>query len=251
MDCPAARALWLEHQGQMPGSAAPEAWRLHCRDCRDCQMWEQQTRHFESELRDAMQHVAIPEGLQGRLLERLEQSTPRHRAKPKRLHRTLALAALLLFAAWLAFFVDMQWGDSAIDLNALEQWAKTRWTNPATMTQDATVRQIEVFFKQEHQLAVKLPPVITRYWDFRLCTQAYLQPHHGDKLAVLEFRRGASHALVVLLRHEQVDSEHGMPYYRGEIKGSYLLVPSPTEGNIVFIVMKSGIPDDFRLAAAA
>ncbi len=252
MDCQSLRIRWWIQQIQSPKTNGDLDWQKHIQNCDDCAQWEKQEQQFDDDVHALMKAVPIPAGLQERIISQLHQSSKMKRKRFNGLHRTLAAAALFVFVIWLAFYLDMFWGDHAsLDLNGIDRWARDRWVNPLSLSQTDVIREVENYFKLQHRLTVKLPPELTRYWDFRNLTECFVQSFKGRNVAVLEFRAGSSHALVMLLHHELVDGHEGIHYYQGEVKGTYLLVPSPNEGNMVFIVLKSGTPDDFRLRESA
>src|SRR5258708_4066533 len=106
MDCETAR-LFL--QSDRPGERdldGPEADELHAHleQCSHCNALALAARHLDQHLGRAMRAVAVPAGLQSRLLERL--ASDRRAAQRRRLGkitRILGVAACLLLLVWAGY----------------------------------------------------------------------------------------------------------------------------------------------------
>src|SRR6266403_3210907 len=108
MDCTSARLLLSFVRTNELDAAETKTLQGHLDGCADCAAFAQSENDFDNALEAAMQRVPLPDGLKGRLLERL---TNMRRPHPWR----WAAAALVLAAVGLSGYVVLTGGPEEFD----------------------------------------------------------------------------------------------------------------------------------------
>jgi hypothetical protein len=126
MDCKSARLL-LEMSGCHPDELDAEeaaALQQHLQQCPLCEQIADNERRADAALRQAMQAVPIPEGLQVRLLARLD--VQRDAFYRRLLVRAAALAAAVLLVVGVGWYATGPWRQTTLDLEQLHELANRR-----------------------------------------------------------------------------------------------------------------------------
>src|SRR5262245_38080428 len=187
MDCKTARQMLDFARPRRPEleSVDLEALESHLADCPECGPLAQAERQIDNRISRAMQAVPIPEGLQSRLMTKLETERRSRGWKRRRWLAVPAAAAVLLLATWLG----LNWfaKPSHISIEALADVDYGKLINPRP-------EMIEDYFRAKGIFTIA--PANANYAFFSEC---YVESLEGKKVAKLVFTDGKSSARVYIL----------------------------------------------------
>jgi hypothetical protein len=196
MDCKTARfLLGLARPGSPelePGESA--ALETHLAACNECDTLARGERRFDEQLGRAMRTVPVPEGLRGRILDRL----PANGADRRRAWRwpaRLVTAAAFLIAAGLG--VGYWLSSKLPELNVEE--LRTGVYQRMARSRDG----VEKYFADRYQLTVTAPD----HFNYALLRDCHLEKVQGRQIPVLVFVEGRQSALVYIISGTQFDQE--------------------------------------------
>jgi hypothetical protein len=234
MDCKAARLL-LEFARPRPAELEPgdgEALAEHLADCPDCAAAAGSEQRIDEHLGRALRDVPVPEGLRGRLLERLHgEAVRRGRRRWLRGASLAAAAAAILAAVWLA------WGrkEPLTRVSPEEAWHEV--TAQAGNRPD----RIEEWFLDTYQIKTVAPLDL----NYNLLISYDLAHFQGRQVPRLLFIRDGERATVYLLSDSQFDLHellHAQP-----MGYNVRVLTNPVNPHFAYVMVYTGQEEDFRL----
>lgn len=236
MECELAH--WLMMLQPVPGAELPggerSALKAHLKACESCAERAAALAREHAALARAMRNVPVPPALETRLLAATD-ALARHQFRRRLVWASsLTVAAAVLIAVGVLLYPRSE--EPTVNLDYVAQWARLRWlpTTPATAT-DA-IR----FIQDSLGTTVVLPPDLHQRWEFGNLAAVYFELFGNHYVPVLEFRNQTSHALVVLLRQDQVDPEQLASYDTRDDRRSGVLTPAPGEWYTALVLMRQG-----------
>jgi hypothetical protein len=189
MDCQTARLLFgfSPTSRELAGSEG-DALESHLAGCVDCGTLAQTERRFHAHMSQAMSQVAIPEGLQLRILARLkvERGDAYRRWAGRGMRAALAAAALVL-VNWFAW-TFWQKPPADLDLNRIHQDMFVDLNSPSK-------EGVEQWFAQAHHVTIQAP----EQFDYAWLTHRDMADFEGKRVPMLLFVRDQVSARVYII----------------------------------------------------
>jgi hypothetical protein len=239
MTCAEARP-WLSLRQPLPleaGAGLTAQLAEHVHSCPACSAFTSRAAAFDAAVGKSMRDVQVPCGLKSRMLIRIENA--RRAQSRQRLFRVAApLAACLLVGVLYGHFQSQQRANTPVQLVEVQRWLET----------DLETSQRTRFDRWEAER--QLPGEFRDRWNLSYYFHSYQAKYQGRWVTVLEYRRGASHALVVLLPPGQVEFQQ-VKHFQHPRYGNDPRVLGDTEKGeyLALVIIRSGQYDDFRKPA--
>jgi hypothetical protein len=196
MDCRTARLL-LDYArpqvGELPAGET-DALEAHLAGCPDCDALARAERQADERLGQAMRDVPVPQGLQERILVRLEaERGDRQRRWLGWTVRAAAAAAVIVLAVYAGLTLYPK-KPPPLDLWAFHTATVEKYISPDP-------RKVEAWFQEQHKLTTTAPSSFNyaylKHYDLAEC--------QGRRVPMLLFIRGDTEAHVFVVTKEQFD----------------------------------------------
>jgi hypothetical protein len=212
MNCDQARLLlpFARAQANELDAADQDALNIHLSACGSCGPYARGQHALDARLAQAMKAVPVPVGLRERLLTRLGNERGAY-YRTWLLRGVAAAAAVVLVFAAIAYFRPSP-PASLLDPRELAG----RIDSPRSFD-PGSVNEWMSNYK------VQMPAELRDGWDFQYVTAAYVTRYGGRDVPTLEFRKGDTFAVVLVVRRRDCEP-HGLstfehPQYRGRVLG--------------------------------
>jgi hypothetical protein len=189
MDCQTARLLFgFSPTSRELAGTEGDALENHLAACAECGQLAQSERRFHAHMSQAMSQVAVPEGLQLRILARLkvERGDAIRRWVGRGTRAALAAAALIL-VSWFAY-TFWQKPPATLDLDLIHNNMVVDLNSPSK-------ERVEQWFAQTHHVAIQAPP----QFDYAWLTHFDLAEFEGKRVPMLLFVRDQVAARVYII----------------------------------------------------
>jgi hypothetical protein len=197
MDCRTARLLLdfaRPRCTELPADDA-DALSAHLAGCADCDSLARAERAADARLGEAMRDVSIPEGLRGRILDRLETARGVHRRRTAGwVVRLSAAAAAVLLAVFLGFAI---FGNRPRPLDLWELHDQELARN------FADAKKVEGWFKEDFDITTTAPTT----FNYDYLTNFGIGSCQGRRVPALYFANKDTVAQVYVVTSEQFDMD--------------------------------------------
>jgi hypothetical protein len=192
MDCKTARLLLDFVRPHASDLEAAEGEKLdeHLVECSDCRALAQNERRLDDHLGQAVRAVAIPQGLDSRILRRLRQERAAWYRRRLLAPAGLVAAAVVVLAVWLGF--GQRKSLPGVDLHEVYEAVNFRSSEPSL---------VEDWFRETYRVQTAVPPQM----NFTLLAFYDLAEFQGQRVPFLLFIRGGATARVYILSDKQFD----------------------------------------------